>query len=199
MYSYLKTMRTIPVPNNPRLEILVIWYYQLLFAASLQAVGRKKLSKIVNPKKGVHLSLSSRFNLTFGMDPKDLVSTRLREHLLTQNQATPPKGPFAFIDTHPGTHRAVPQEVIDAIQAKGLLVVFNDNKVPLHELCLTIMSAQELHMVGSAPLCLALTIGSENPVKIYYAHDGEDLSYSYPSWITSPLENIDRVNIKGNG
>jgi hypothetical protein len=184
IYSYLKGVKPIPVPNNPRLEILVIWGYQLLFGAGLQVVGRWKLNRVRNPKNGVHLSLSSRFNVTVGLHPKDLVSSRLREHLLAGKQVIPPEAPFAFIDTHPGTHREVPQTVIDSIQARGLDLVFNDNSVPLHELCLLIDSAQELHMVGSAPLCLALTIGSQNPVKIYYAHDGEDLSYSYPSWIT---------------
>ena len=140
IYSYLEGVKPIPVPNNPRLEIFVIWGYQLLFGAGLQVVGRWKLNRVRNPKNGVHLSLSSRFNVTVGLHPKDLVSSRLREHLLAGKQVIPPETPFAFIDTHPGTHREVPQTVIDSIQARGLELVFNDNSVPLHELCLLIDS-----------------------------------------------------------
>lgn len=192
IYSYLSTVKPIPVPNNPRLETLVIRTYQLLYAAKLQSVGREKLAKTPRFLDGEYLSLNSRFNLTVGLDPKDLVSTRLREHLLNLSQLAPPKAPFAFIDTHVGTHRAIPQEVIDSLRLRGLETVFNDSTIPLHELCLTILSAQELHMVGSAPLCMALTIGSENSSRVYYAHDGEDLSYSYPGWITRNLEKFDR-------
>jgi hypothetical protein len=42
--------------------------------------------------------------------------------------------------------------------------------------------AEELHLVGSAPLCLALTIDSKAKLRTHYDYMGDPVSGAYARW-----------------
>jgi hypothetical protein len=127
-------------------------------------------------------SLNSLFNLFVGMDPLKLVSLRLRDRISRTAQLMPPTEPFAFLDHHPGTVREIPQEVLSALRERGLRLVDNPRDAPLYSTVRLLDSAQEIHLVNSAPLCLALTIDATAPVRINYDSLGDSVAKSYERW-----------------
>jgi len=132
-------------------------------------------------------ALNSLFNLFLGIDPLDLVSQSLRKSLLRLNQEKPPKEPFAFVDHHPGSAREIPCQVLWAVQERGLRVIENPRGVPLYSMVELLDSAQELHLVNSAPLCLALAIDAAAQVRIHYDSLNDPVTKSYRRWTTFPL------------
>jgi hypothetical protein len=49
-------------------------------------------------------------------------------------------------------------------------------------------SAAELHLVNSAPLCLALTADAKPPVRIHYDSLEDPVTKSYSSWSTISIK-----------
>lgn len=131
--------------------------------------------------------LNSHFNILFGYHPTDLISKKFRNSLITNSQIEPPSQLYAFIDHHPGTDREIPVEIFNLIKNRGLKIVHNDINIPLSKLVLILDNAQELHLVNSAPLCLALTINSRAQSKFHYDNRKEPLSYSYDNWVSIDL------------
>ena len=76
--------------------------------------------------------------------------------------------PYAFIDHHPGTNREIPNDVFKAIDTAGLDLKFNDMTLTLIEQLSTIINAQELHFVASAPFCLALAMPCKASTRVFY-------------------------------
>jgi hypothetical protein len=132
-------------------------------------------------------TLNSLFNLFIGVDPLNLVSRGLRESLLKLDQEHPPHEPYVFLDHHPGSAREIPNQVLNGIQERGLRVIENPRELPLYSMVRLLDSAQELHMVNSAPLCLALTIDATAPERIHYDTLGDSLARSYGRWKTVAL------------
>jgi hypothetical protein len=118
-----------------------------------------------------------------------LVSSKLRDSLNKCHQATPPSKPFAFVDHHPGTSRAIPNRFLDEIRDRGLEVYSNPQHIPLYALLRILDEAEELHLVASAPLCLALTIDARAKKRVYYRtlNQGTITSPSYPNWFEVDL------------
>ena len=87
------------------------------------------------------------------------VSDRLRSHVLKLNKSVKPQHPYAFVDHWPGTPREIPGDVLSACSAKGLQLVHNPREQPFLELAQLMAEAEELHLVPSAPLCLAIVLG----------------------------------------
>lgn len=128
------------------------------------------------------LSINSMFNLSVGLDSKNLVSPYFRNLLAALEPATVPSVPFAFVDHHPGTSREIPDSVLRGLQTRGLEVVLNPREIPLSRALDYLDKAEELHLVPSAPLCLALTVDAKAKVRIHYDSIGDPLSSVYPRW-----------------
>jgi hypothetical protein len=136
------------------------------------------------------LPLNSLFNLSVGIHPMDLVSPDLRERLGTSQQAPIPSVPFAFVDHHPGTPREIPLEVLSGVSSRGLLIFNNPRFLNLTKVVSLMDAADELHLVASAPLCLALTIGARAKVKVHYDSLGDPIANSYEGWSSVPISEI---------
>ena len=142
-------------------------------------------------------SLNSLFNLFIGVSPLNLVSRSLRHSILRLNQEEPPPEPYAFIDHHPGTAREIPNRVLSGIKERSFRLIENPRGLPLYSMLRLLDSAQELHMVNSAPLCLALTIDAEAPVRIHYDSLSDPVSKSYERWKTVNLGSTSLYESKG--
>lgn len=138
-------------------------------------------------------SLNSIFNLFIGVDPLTLVSRRLRESLLKLDQEDPPLEPYAFLDHHPGTAREIPSHVLSGIKERGIRLIENPRELPLYSMVRLLDSAQELHLVNSAPLCLALTTDAKASMRIHYDTHGDPVSKSYQRWKTIELDSTGNV------
>ena len=130
------------------------------------------------------LGLNALYNVCAFQDPYSLIDPSLREDLERFEQVDPPRRPYAFVDHHPGTHREIPPAVLDGLKQRDLLVVRNPRKTPLWALVRVIDEAQELHLVSSAPLCLALTIDARPSIRFRYREpNASGLMIDYPaSW-----------------
>lgn len=105
-------------------------------------------------------------------DPSQLQSPELRRRISLLPQIDPPAEEFAFVDHHPGTSREVPQLVLRSIQERGLLTVPNPRDVTMWSTLGLLDSAAEIHLVSSAPLCLALAANARSPLRIRYREAG---------------------------
>ena len=76
--------------------------------------------------------------------------------------------PYAFIDHHLGTSREIPNVVFSEIQKVGLELKFNDMSVTLVDQLSTIVDAEQLHFVASAPFCLALVMPCKAKIRVFY-------------------------------
>lgn len=85
-----------------------------------------------------------------------------------ENVSNSANNPYAFIDHHLGTNREIPNDVFKAIDSAGLDLKFNDVTLTLIEQLSTIVSAQELHFVASAPFCLALVMPCKASTRVFY-------------------------------
>jgi hypothetical protein len=129
-------------------------------------------------------SLNSYFNLIFGLNPFDLVSKKLRFSIEKISQLEPMSGPYIFMDHHKGTEREIPSNVIDRIKSTGLTIFENPRDQELFRLLHVIDSAVELHLVNSAPLCLALTTDAKPKNRIHYDSLNDPVTKSYSGWST---------------
>jgi len=129
-----------------------------------------------------NLPFNSLFNLSVGMSPGDLVAPNLRFRLSSQEQSVSPSVPFAFVDHHPGTPREIPASALASIESKGLLVVHNPRATELSSIVPLLDDAEELHLVASAPLCLALAIDSKAKSRTHYDSLDDPIPAAYARW-----------------
>jgi len=134
--------------------------------------------------------LNSHFNMIFGLDPFDLVSQKFRASIEKISQVDPLDEPYAFIDHHKDTDREIPSYVIKTIKSKGLRVLENPRNRALFRLLKVMDSASELHLVNSAPLCLALTADAKPLVRIHYDSLEDPVTKSYPRWTTISIKQL---------
>lgn len=114
------------------------------------------------------LGLNGALALAAFGNPRQLTSTTLRRTLLTQPQEPPPDFKYAFIDHHPNTQREIPPAQLRSIEERGLHLVENPRDKSLWRTLALLDQAAELHLVSSAPLCLALVADATAPVRIRY-------------------------------
>jgi hypothetical protein len=135
------------------------------------------------------ISLNEQFNRIAGIPPQKLRSIKLRETCELNFQAHPPRCNYIFVDHHPGTDREIPKEILEDATNRGFEILKNDTSIPLYRLIKVLDNAQEIHVVASAPLCLALTTDSKCQKKYYYRTKGQGpvSSVAYPDWIDIDL------------
>ena len=126
--------------------------------------------------------INSHFNIAFGINPLQLISTKLRESINKITQIDVPDRSFAYIDHHPGTERSIPKKVLEMLERRDILVVQNPRNEPLASTLALMDSAAELHLVNSAPLCMALTLDARSLKKIHYDSRNDPATKSYSNW-----------------
>jgi hypothetical protein len=134
--------------------------------------GRDLFYSIRNsfPELGINRALA----LASATNPESLTSNLLSQHMLTLSQLSAPRQPYAFIYHQLGVRgREIPQTLLLTIKDRGLELIFNSMEFPLSQHALLIQSATELHMIPSAPLCLALAGGSSAVLKVAYPISSE--------------------------
>jgi hypothetical protein len=175
----------------PGIELHVISDSQSDEIAAIRLISKRSRAAVVVAGHSIfqplrlafpELSINSMFNLSVGIDSKNLVSPYFRNLLAALEPASVPSVPFAFVDHHPGTSREIPDNVLIGIHKRGLEVVLNPREIPLSRALDYLDKAEELHLVPSAPLCLALTVDAKAKVRIHYDSIGDPVSSVYPRW-----------------
>jgi hypothetical protein len=148
------------------------------------------LLRIVDRIEG-DISLNEKLNYCAGLRRGRLISSKLRNSLISLDQYPVPPRPYAFIDHHPGTERELPQQILDTLISRNVAIIDNPRNVCMSRLIDLLDNAEELHLVASAPLCLALTVNAKSPTKYYYRTNGQHSlkSDSYKDWLEVDLRN----------
>jgi hypothetical protein len=179
-FGSLEGLELIEIDDSPEYERSVVKGISKSSRAKIVMAGHR----VLNPLRQSfpHLPFNSLFNISVGMSPSDLVAPNLRVRLSSQEQCLVPGVPFAFVDHHPGTPREIPAGVLASIESRGLLVVHNPRGTELSGIMPLLDEAEELHLVGSAPLCLALTIDARAKSRTHYDSMGDPIPAAYARW-----------------
>lgn len=125
----------------------------------------------------------------------ELVSNRLRDYLddiCKAGQRQFEDEEYALIDHHPGTWREIPSARIHEISSE-YQIVENSTDISFESLVSLMMGASELHLVQSAPLCLALTanLGEKGRRVAYIRANFAPFARDYPlSWDQIELDGV---------
>lgn len=170
------------ISNNAAHEVSEILRLKTKYNFRIVVAGHSFLKFL--EKNYQDLCLNEKLNFFAGLELGQLISIKMRESLAVLDQFPVPKQPYAFLDHHPGTDREIPLKIIDHLKSRGLEVIANPRNVPLSNLLNLLDNASELHLVASAPLCLALTVNAKSKLKYYYRTNGQGSlkSISYRGW-----------------
>jgi hypothetical protein len=185
-YGSWEGVRIFSLPSDEKNERLLVRKYAKQNKIAIAEIGHNAFSftEFIFPE----LMLNSLFNLIAGLRPYDLISERLEKSLLQNVQIGFPSAPYAFIDEHPNTNREISPMHREEISQRGLILLDNPRDLPLHQLVSVIKNANELHLVPSAPLCLALTLPTVKEQKrFHYDNRGDSVTKSYKSWTSYTL------------
>jgi hypothetical protein len=179
-FGNLQGLELIEIPDFPKYEGSLVEGISRANNAAIVRAGHGSLGPLrwAYPE----LPLNSLFNLSVGIPAADLLAQDLRERLGECLQSEIPQVPFAFIDHHPGTTREIPAEVLEGIKRKGLLIVQNPLGTDLAQIMSLLDAAEELHLVASAPLCLALTVDARAKSRTHYDSLGDPIPNGYERW-----------------
>lgn len=128
--------------------------------------------RLAYPEFGINRALA----VAAGTNPSSLMSEKMRDYLALESRPMPAGLDYAFIDHHPGLEgRVIPEAVLLGIRDRGLAVMENPRGTPLYDLAITMANAIELHLVASAPLCLALVTGAGRGRRVAYVPGSSSL------------------------
>lgn len=180
LYSYLSNVIWHEISDDPNRESEDVH----ALAASLQLptvnAGQAKLLMLrrIFPELGLNQLLALSANVLVN----DLSSARMRAAVLGSEGIE--RLDYAFVDWRPGTSRAIDERNLTEIRNRGLEIVVNDVNSPFTAIAPILAQAQELHLVGSAPLCLAMVLGIQPKSAFFYRLDNaEGLRGDDPSGI----------------
>jgi hypothetical protein len=179
-FGELEGLSLFEIPDSAKQEKSMVRSISASINAPIVVAGHRTLAPL--RRAFPELPLNSLFNLSVGVSPTDLVSGDLRDRLTKLSQCEVPDVPFAFVDHHPGTPREIPRGILAGIESRGLLVIQNPLGTPLAELVSLLDAAEELHLVASAPLCLALTLDARAKSRTHYDSLGDPISKGYSRW-----------------
>jgi len=148
------------------------------------------------PRLGINRVLS----LCLGSNPTSLASESLSLHLGSHQEVPIPQEPFALIDHHPDVpSRRIPAEMLSRIARRFDTVVHNPREASMTDLYGLMASASELHLIASAPLCLALATGLGAERKVAYIPNRKKLIKNdyFQKWEERSLGKVQPTRIKG--
>ena len=156
LFSYLPNVEFVSLsPGSERDEIRQV----RLAAKGLQVpllIGGHGLFFVIWENALTNLGWNGVLNACLGWTGK-LESPQMRQHVIKNSDSgCVPQHPFAFVDHHPGTWREIPSARLAEVSSR-LTVIHNSMSLSLAEVSALLQNATELHLVPSAPFCLALT------------------------------------------
>ena len=108
---------------------------------------------------------------------------------------------YIFVDTHEGTHREVPPGILENKLKGGTLIIKNSLDYSFLKLGKLMDDAEELHLVSSSPLCLALVLGIQSRRQVHYVIDPTHRMYADSSglpWVTFDLSSMREIDTHPN-
>jgi hypothetical protein len=135
-----------------------------------------------------------------------LTSMRMQQHISTiaqDSNSLPRQQAFAFVDHHPNSQREIPQSFLNEIEGR-LPLRQNSLELSFKDLLANLSLAKELHLVSSAPLCIALTadLGNAGNRFAYVLSDYAPIARDYPKdWVLRYLDTgeIDKSRSESRG
>ena len=178
-------LRFFRVGNSYDFELTRISYHARMMGVKVLNLGHRSYptARRLFPE----FPITSVFNILGGVPPHDVVSSRFRSSLFALPQIQPRTSPYAFVDHHPGTWREIDGVILNRLKDAGLEIVFNPRDSPLYSTLKLMDSAAEVHLVPSAPLCMALTADIQSPKRVHHDFGCDPVSPIYTGWmVTSP-------------
>lgn len=182
-YSYIGNLELVLVDiDDQRPEHAYVRQIATDFNATILDSGRDmyEWAKKAFPEFGINRCLSAAaLNLRGEMTTSSMRKT----FLWNAGEFETSQTKYAFIDHHEGTDREIPYVHLRKIQSRGLELVFNNMELPFQEMVNKMSNADELHLVSSAPLCVALACDLGGTRYRYRVNDEHPLKLDYPaSW-----------------
>ncbi len=196
--AYIPNVEVVSLPSdNPAEEVIRVQQMAARSGAGLIQAGRSTYGCIAHafPEYGIN----RRLLLCGLVSRSSAVSARFRSHVLSLSEFTSPlEEEYVFVDHHPGTEREIPMQQLSSWPDSSR--VMNPSEVPLYSLATVMEHAAELHLVSSAPLCLALTadlgqgrrvryrVGNHAPLRLDYPLSWEEIALDQGS-----MRRVDRA------
>ena len=196
-FGTLEGLELIEIADSPEHEWSEVKRISVASRAKIATAGHRVLDPLRHAFP--QLPLNSLFNLSVGMSPTDLIAPDLRVRLNAGEQYLSPGVPFAFVDHHPGTPREIPDSILSSIESRGLMVVHNPRGTELSTIMPLLDDAEEIHMVASAPLCLALTIDANAKSRTHYDSVGDPIPGAYARWSSIKISELERPGLSPSG
>jgi len=166
LFSYIPTLQLHPI--SPEAQEEEVTRLSVSLNAHLVEGGRSKL--LLFMELFPELGLNQLLLLTVNVRVKRLSSKSLKENLLATHTESH-EMPDVVIDHHPNTPREIPAAVISELHLLYSRILYNTPEIPFMKLGHAMLSAKELHLVGSAPLCLAIATGCRPETANYWRHE----------------------------
>jgi hypothetical protein len=179
-FGYLPNLEFIGIANDPIVEEEEVHRISKELQLRVLNSGHKRflmLQKIF-PFMGLNqlLALGAFVYLT------DFYSYQFRKYYFRSKVDFRITPKYIFIDRKVGTEREIAIGVVKAILKENLVIVENEMKIPFHQLGCYMEMANELHLVGSAPLCLSLVLGTNTKLNVHYVlHESEHMKGDSPN------------------
>lgn len=156
LFGGLEHVHIFEIPDDPTLEFSSVKAFSSSNRIPIFYAGHYLWVLLSSLRTG--MGLNGLLNLMAGFKGP-LVSKSLKARLIdgeASQRRAPLPSKYIFVDHHPGTQRELPSAVLGELEDRYPLVT-NDLSWSLRELAIVMDQAEELHLVSSAPLCLALT------------------------------------------
>ena len=160
--------------DDPRAETKNVVEISRQMGLEVVDAGRDLYSTLAAcfPEFGINRVLS----LCAGANPTDLVSQKLAAHLSSTLPSHRVELDYAFVDHHPTQRgREIPHWRLEEVRQRIGTLLFNDRETHFSNLYSVMLNAKELHLVSSAPLCLALATGLDTTKNVCYLPDSPSL------------------------
>jgi hypothetical protein len=194
LVRHIGGVKVFPIPNDPNLELTSIREFANKNKLPVLYAGHFLYHILTHVKTG--FGINGLLNFLAGYQG-NLVSDDLRGHLLASGGCEPRSDNYVFVDHHPGTQREIPSEIVAEIRAK-YHVEENNLDWSIAELAKVMDGAKEVHLVSSAPLCLALTanLASGGKRVRYRVGNSFPLANDYPAdWSEKSLSDHGIINV----
>jgi hypothetical protein len=173
-FSYLPNLEFVEISNDPILESDEV--HKMSKVLKLRVLNSGHRRYLVFQKIFPFMGLNQHLALGAFVYLSDFKSSRFRNHYFNREDFPNFPKKFMFIDRKVGTEREIAREVIEANSKENLDVIENEIGIPFHQLGFYMELAEELHLVGSAPLCLALVLGTKTKLNLHYvSHESEQM------------------------
>lgn len=192
LFGYLNRVHFLPLESDVE-EREAIRQIRKQYKLPLISCAQKSIFATRN--RYPSLGLNTIYIRATGFKIESLVSSRLSHYLDTLVEIAKldyPKGRYAFVDHIIDSPREIPKSDLDEIANRGLDLSFNDVDLGLLDVYYRMKNATELHLMGSALLCLAIVTNIRTEFNVYYHPEGAwELLTDEPSgvWKTRPSSN----------